>query len=377
MQPPLGWITPVLFPCLSHPLPLLRCCCASLISQPPNPQVTPETAMSGSISVPSSLVLETEPPGGAPQKDLGVRGIMTPTWILLILQLRFTREEDAYVQKGQDRELPCSRGDSFSGAEELTWSYNARVAGTPAVPLFRGVATQALKKEAGAWERLSVLPNHSLYLRGAEDGDTGTYWCSVQRATRSTYHLNVVTGTHTVLPTGHANMTCHQFSCAIADRQALPAVTWRVDGQRVQDADGQDRHRVFSGSRASLLQACWKRSDKGARRQKSRVRCELKGTWVNFNLTAMGAVKEPPAPNVRGPTCSSALIPLAVCAALEFLLLLALGAALWSRGRPDRRSHLGDLPTHTQPDPPGPKSPTQLYENVGLGCAGGADPAQL
>ncbi|CAM4564018.1 unnamed protein product [Lepidochelys kempii] len=302
---------------------------------------------------------------------------MTPTWILLILQLRFTREEDAYVQKGQDRELPCSRGDSFSGVEELTWSYNARVAGTPAVPLFRGVATQALKKEAGAWERLSVLPNHSLYLRGAEDGDTGTYWCSVQRATRGTYHLNVVTGTHTVLPTGHANMTCHQFSCAIADRQALPAVTWRVDGQRVQDADGQDRHRVFSGSRASLLQACWKRSDKGARRQKSRVRCELKGTWVNFNLTAMGAVKEPPAPNVRGPTCSSALIPLAGCAALEFLLLLALGAALWRRGRPDRRSHLGDLPTHTQPDPPGTKSPTQLYENVGLGCAGGADPAQL
>ncbi|XP_038227876.1 uncharacterized protein LOC119843048 isoform X2 [Dermochelys coriacea] len=298
---------------------------------------------------------------------------MTPTWILLILQLRSTREEDAYVQKGQDRELPCSLDDSLSGAEEWTWSYNAHGAGTLGVLLFRGVASQAMKKEEGTWERLSVLPNLSLYLRGAEDGDTGTYWCSVQRATRNTYHLNVVTGTHTVLTTGHANMTCHQFSCAIRDWQALPVVTWWVNGQRVQDTDGQDRHRVVSGSRASLLQACWKRSDKGARRKESRVRCELKGTWVNFNLT----VKEPPAPNVGGPACSSALIPLAVCAALEFLLLLALGVALWRREQPDRRSHLGDLPTHTQPDPPGPKSQAQLYENVGLGCAGGADPAQL
>ncbi|XP_053903890.1 lymphocyte antigen 6 complex locus protein G6f isoform X1 [Malaclemys terrapin pileata] len=287
---------------------------------------------------------------------------MTPIWILLLLQLQLTREEDAYVQKGQDRELPCGLVESLPGTEEVTWSYNAGVPGSSSVPLFRGAAGQA-QKEAEARERLSVFRNHSLYLRGAEDGDTGTYWCSVQGDTRNTYHLKVVTGTQMVLTTGHTNMTCHQFSCAILDRQALPAVTWRVDGQRAQDTDRQGRHLVFSGSRAALLQACWNTSDQGARKKKKRVKCEVNGLQVTFNL----AGKDPPAPNMGGPACSSAWIPLAVCAALEFLLLLALGAALWRRGQPDRRSHLDDLPANTQPDPPGPKSQTQLYENVGLG----------
>ncbi|KAG6922021.1 lymphocyte antigen 6 complex, locus G6F, partial [Chelydra serpentina] len=237
-------------------------------------------------------VWERELQRGAPQKDAGVRSIMTPIWILLLLQLQLTREEDAYVQKGQDRELPCGLDESLSGAEELTWSYEVRVARTQRGALFRGVAGQALKRE-DAWERLSVFPNHSLYLRGAEDGDTGTYWCSVQGVTRNTYHLNVVTGTHTVLTTGDANTTCHQFSCAIAERQPLPAVMWSVDGQRVQDTGGQDRHRLFWGSRASLLQACWNRSDQGPRRKKSRVMCELKGTWVTFDHAGTDGARTP------------------------------------------------------------------------------------
>ncbi|XP_030399478.1 lymphocyte antigen 6 complex locus protein G6f-like isoform X1 [Gopherus evgoodei] len=299
---------------------------------------------------------------------------MTPIWILLLLQLRLTREEDAYVQKGQDQVFPCGPVEPPLGRKEVTWSYNTGVPGSSSVLLFQGVADQPLKKEAG--ERLSVFPNHSLYLQGAEDGDMGTYWCSVQGVTRHTYQLNVVTETQTVLTTGPTNMTCHQVSCMILDRQALPAVTWWVGeqrvqdtgGQQVQDTDGQGWQLVFSGSRAALLQACWNRSDPGARK-KRRVRCELNSMRVTFDLT--GAVKDPP-------SCSSAWIPLAVCAALEFLLLLALGVALWWRGRLAQRSHLGDLPAHTQPEPPGPKSQMQLYENVGLGyAAGGADPAQL
>ncbi|KAM9119271.1 lymphocyte antigen 6 complex locus protein G6f isoform 2-T2 [Pangshura tecta] len=305
---------------------------------------------------------------------------MTPIWVLLLLQLRLTREEDAYVQKGQDRVFPCGLVEPPSVREEVTWSYNTGVSHSSSVLLFRRAAGQALKKEV-ARERLSMFPNGSLYLWGAEDGDTGTYWCSVQGTTRHTYQLNVVTGTQTVLTTGHTNMTCHQFSCAISDRQALPAVTWWVGeqrvqstgGQRAQDTGGQGWQLVFSGSRAMLLQACWNRSDPGARKKKRRVRCELNSLQVtSFDLP----VKDPPAPHVAGPACSSAWIPLAVCAALESLLLLALGAALWRRGRPAQRSHLGDPPAHTQPDPPGPKSQAQLYENVGLGYAGGADPAQ-
>ncbi|KAG6923783.1 hypothetical protein G0U57_019302, partial [Chelydra serpentina] len=179
-------------------------------------------------------------------------------------------------------------------------------------------------------------------------------------------------GTHTVLTTGDANTTCHQFSCAIAERQPLPAVMWSVDGQRVQDTGGQDRHRLFWGSRASLLQACWNRSNQGPRRKKSRVMCELKGTWVTFDHA--GAAKDPPAPNVRGPACSSAWIPLAVCAALEFLLLLALGAALCRRGRPDRRSHLGDVPTYTQPG----RCPAEdLWGPPGLGAAASLPPCPI
>uniref|UniRef100_A0A8C4WTV8 Ig-like domain-containing protein n=1 Tax=Gopherus evgoodei TaxID=1825980 RepID=A0A8C4WTV8_9SAUR len=284
----------------------------------------------------------------------------------------FPSPADAYVQKGQDQVFPCGPVEPPLGRKEVTWSYNTGVPGSSSVLLFQGVADQPLKKEAG--ERLSVFPNHSLYLQGAEDGDMGTYWCSVQGVTRHTYQLNVVTETQTVLTTGPTNMTCHQVSCMILDRQALPAVTWWVGeqrvqdtgGQQVQDTDGQGWQLVFSGSRAALLQACWNRSDPGARK-KRRVRCELNSMRVTFDLTA---VKDPP-------SCSSAWIPLAVCAALEFLLLLALGVALWWRGRLAQRSHLGDLPAHTQPEPPGPKSQMQLYENVGLGYAGGADPAQL
>ncbi|XP_044838818.1 lymphocyte antigen 6 complex locus protein G6f-like [Mauremys mutica] len=311
---------------------------------------------------------------------------MTPVWILLLLQLRLTREEDVYIQKGQDRLFPCGLGERPSGTEEVTWSYNIGDPVSSSVLLFRVAAGQALKKEAVARERLSVFPNHSLYLRGAEDGDTGTYWCSAPGANGHTYRLYVVTGTQTVLTTGQTNMTCHQFSCAIWDRQALtePEVTWWVGeqrvqstgGQRAQDTGGQGWQLVLSSSRAALLQACWNRSDLGARKKKRRVKCELNSLQVSFDLP--GAVKDPPAPNVGGPACSSAWIPLAVCAALEFLLLLALGAALWRRERPAQRSHLGDPPAHTQPDPPGPKSLAQLYENVGLGyAAGGADPAQL
>ncbi|TFJ96212.1 advillin [Platysternon megacephalum] len=219
---------------------------------------------------------------------------MTPIWILLLLQLRLTREEAVYVQKGQDRELPCGLDKPLSDAEQLTWSYNANGPGSSSVPIFRGAAGQALKRERDVRQRLSVFPNHSLYLRGAEDGDMGTYWCAAHTVSGKTYQLNVVTGTQKVLTTGHANMSCHQFSCAISDRQALPVVTWWVDEQRVPpDTDGHGRQHVISGSQAALLQACWKGSDQGARKKKHRVRCELKGTWVNFNLTGMDRARTP------------------------------------------------------------------------------------
>ncbi|KAH1183263.1 hypothetical protein KIL84_004755, partial [Mauremys mutica] len=114
---------------------------------------------------------------------------MTPVWILLLLQLRLTREEDVYIQKGQDRLFPCGLGERPSGREEVTWSYNIGDPVSSSVLLFRVAAGQAPKKEAVARERLSVFPNHSLYLRGAEDGDTGTYWCSAPGANGHTYHL--------------------------------------------------------------------------------------------------------------------------------------------------------------------------------------------
>uniref|UniRef100_A0A8C0IMX5 Ig-like domain-containing protein n=1 Tax=Chelonoidis abingdonii TaxID=106734 RepID=A0A8C0IMX5_CHEAB len=119
--------------------------------------------------------------------------------VLLPLALPWASPDYAYVQKGQDRVFPCGLVEPLSGGEEVTWSYNTGVPGSPSVLLFQGVAGQALKKEV-ARERLSTFPNHSLYLWGAEDGDMGTYWCSVQRVTRHTYQLNVVTGGSRLAP---------------------------------------------------------------------------------------------------------------------------------------------------------------------------------
>ncbi|XP_067406926.1 lymphocyte antigen 6 complex locus protein G6f [Emydura macquarii macquarii] len=282
---------------------------------------------------------------------------MAPVWILLLLQLQLTAEEAAYVQKGHTRELPCSLEQPLAGQDELVWSYHA--GGTrESVTLFRAVAGRV---QANVSARLALLPNFSLQLSGAEDNDTGTYWCTVRGANQRSYELAVVTGTRTAL----ADPACQLFSCALSAPLERAALTWWDNRHQVQDANGQGRLRLFWGHRAGLLQACWRKRGGGEPRAGARpgqLRCQLKDTVVTFDLA--GAAKEPPIRARGGSACGSAWMPLAAGVALEFLLILALGVALWRQRRPNQGLELGGHLACPTPGPPGPKS--QLYENVGL-----------
>uniref|UniRef100_A0A8C8RFL2 Ig-like domain-containing protein n=1 Tax=Pelusios castaneus TaxID=367368 RepID=A0A8C8RFL2_9SAUR len=111
---------------------------------------------------------------------------MTPLWILLLLQLPLTREQAIYARKGHPQELPCGLDKALLGAEELIWSYNGG-GNQQSKMLFRVMADRPPKRQPDAWDNLSVLRNHSLYLRVAEDSDTGTYWCTAPGANQHYY----------------------------------------------------------------------------------------------------------------------------------------------------------------------------------------------
>ncbi|XP_075774406.1 lymphocyte antigen 6 complex locus protein G6f-like isoform X1 [Pelodiscus sinensis] len=300
---------------------------------------------------------------------------MTRVWLLLFLQLRLSREEAAYARKGRSRLLSCSLDRPLADGERLVWSFH-RTNARDAVSLFLAEGGRAPERLGGAWGRLNLLQNHSLHLQAAEDGDTGSYWCSVQSVNRNIYELVVITGTQVLL----TNLTCHLLSCAFspplgpAARQALE---WLADGKPVTEAGGQGQYRLFWDSHVAMLQACGQRKEPSKpRRKKSQYACRIKDTTVTFDVAGLGAARAPPARDPEGPPCSSFWIPLAVCAALEFVLLVAMGVALWRQRRPQPRSQLGNRPTHPRPDPAGLKSQMQLYENVGPRSTGGANLAQ-
>uniref|UniRef100_A0A8C8RMQ6 Ig-like domain-containing protein n=1 Tax=Pelusios castaneus TaxID=367368 RepID=A0A8C8RMQ6_9SAUR len=167
-----------------------------------------------------------------------------------------------YARKGHPQELPCGLDKALLGAEELIWSYNGG-GNQQSKMLFRVMADRPPKRQPDAWDNLSVLRNHSLYLRVAEDSDTGTYWCTAPGANQHYYELAVVTGGSF----SHSRGRGSQHSPEVSDSPWL---------------------RVFWGPQTALLQACWERKEIGdphAQARKGQVWCELKDTRVTFKPT--------------------------------------------------------------------------------------------
>ncbi|XP_019346849.1 uncharacterized protein LOC109284092 isoform X2 [Alligator mississippiensis] len=97
--------------------------------------------------------------------------------------------------------------------------------------------------------------------------------------------------------------------------------------------------------------------------------CTLGGTTVTgyeLRVVAVPGSSQCPEPQSRDPgVCDTLWAPLAACVAVETLLLLAMGAALWRQRHQGRRAAPPALLFQAPPGPLESKGEASLYENMG------------
>ncbi|XP_008119920.1 lymphocyte antigen 6 complex locus protein G6f isoform X1 [Anolis carolinensis] len=292
-------------------------------------------------------------------------GVAVSVLVAIVLCCKVCVGETIYAEKGSSPELPCPC-PSCSGdlTRAVSWYFDHQGHTTP---LFQKLeSSHVIKRLPSSWDRLEVLQNYALRFRNLTDNDTGRYWCELGNY----YDLLVVTGRKLILESNETNTTCYVLSCSISGKKLLRDVgTWWEGGEQIQQEDKEERHSVFRGQRATQLHICLEKETK-----ERKVKCQFPlKTEIIFTLTVNEeALASRLLPISQAKDClltqclesrenGGPWIPLAVCVALQFFIIFALGMILWRRiCREKHEKHLKGL----QKDVSKPVYKAQVYENV-------------
>ncbi|XP_042305184.1 lymphocyte antigen 6 complex locus protein G6f-like [Sceloporus undulatus] len=278
--------------------------------------------------------------------------------------------EEIYAEKGSSPELPCPCS-SCSGelTRELYWYFEHQGSATPL--FYKKKNSHVIKRLPASWDRLDVLQSYALRFRNLTDSDTGRYWCEMGNY----YDLVVVTGRKLILESSEANTICYVLSCSISGNELLRDVgSWWEAGKLLQEEQKEGGYSIFRGQRATQLHICLKKVTSRAETKERRVTCQFtQKTEITFTLNVHEQdfclashllpisqdclLSQCPESRGNGETW----IPLAVCVALQFLIIFALGLILWRRTcREKKENHLKRL----QKDVSKSEYKPQVYENV-------------